>query len=85
MKIVLNGQKIVAQQDGTILDAIIAATPDNQVLIDYQCRDGYCGSCRCKLLSGKVGYIKPTLAYLAQDEILPCSAIALTDLELTSK
>ena len=85
MKIKLNQQVIEQQQHPSILDAIIAATPADQVLIEYQCRDGFCGSCRCKLLSGEVGYIKPTLAFLAKGEILPCSAIALSDIELCTK
>lgn len=40
--------------------------------IEYQCRAGYCGSCRVKLLDGQVGYAHPPLAHIAPDEILPC-------------
>ena len=40
--------------------------------VAYQCRHGYCGTCRVKLLAGKVEYTDLPLAYIAPDEILPC-------------
>ena len=40
--------------------------------VEYQCRSGYCGACRVILRSGSVDYINTPLAYLRQDEILPC-------------
>jgi ferredoxin len=56
-------------QDGeTLLDAL--ERTGHQV--EYQCRSGYCGSCRVKLKSGGVSYAQPPLAFLKRDEILPC-------------
>lgn len=40
--------------------------------IEYQCRAGYCGSCKTKLLMGKVSYKEEPLAFIDQNEILPC-------------
>ena len=40
--------------------------------VEYQCRSGYCGSCRLKISSGSVSYREPPLAYVAPDEILAC-------------
>lgn len=40
--------------------------------IEYQCRSGYCGSCRLKILKGKVDYPEFPLAFLTEGEILPC-------------
>ena len=40
--------------------------------VEYQCRSGYCGSCRLKILEGSVTYRIPPLAFLGRDEILPC-------------
>lgn len=40
--------------------------------VEYQCRAGYCGSCRTVLLDGEVEYLTEPLAFLAPDEILPC-------------
>lgn len=50
--------------------------------VDYQCRNGYCGSCRLKLLSGSVSYPQPPLAFVAPDEILPCCCHPESDLVL---
>ena len=48
--------------------------------VEYQCRSGYCGACRVILRSGSVDYINAPLAYLRQDEILPCWCRALEPL-----
>ncbi|AHM74906.1 class I ribonucleotide reductase maintenance protein YfaE [Yersinia hibernica] len=44
----------------------------HQVPIEYQCRSGYCGSCRLRLLKGEVCYQQPPLAFIQAGEILPC-------------
>ena len=43
--------------------------------VEYQCRGGYCGACRVKLLSGSVQYPEPPLAFIEKDEILPCCCV----------
>lgn len=43
--------------------------------VEFQCRAGYCGSCRTHLVSGKVRYLTEPLAYIAKDEILPCCCV----------
>ncbi|MFI6036080.1 2Fe-2S iron-sulfur cluster-binding protein [Streptomyces sp. NPDC051315] len=40
----------VLPQDTAILDALLRAYPD----VPYACREGVCGSCRAKVLSGRV-------------------------------
>ncbi|MFH9087747.1 2Fe-2S iron-sulfur cluster-binding protein [Streptomyces sp. NPDC017673] len=40
----------VGPQDTVILDALLRAHPD----VPYACREGVCGSCRAKVLSGRV-------------------------------
>jgi len=40
--------------------------------VEYQCRSGYCGTCRLTLIEGQVTYAEPPLAYLNPGEILPC-------------
>ncbi|MDO5639913.1 MAG: class I ribonucleotide reductase maintenance protein YfaE [Neisseria sp.] len=40
--------------------------------VEYQCRSGYCGSCRVKLLAGRVEYDELPLAFIGSGEILPC-------------
>ncbi|GEM79494.1 class I ribonucleotide reductase maintenance protein YfaE [Vibrio superstes] len=49
---------------------------------EFNCRDGHCGACRCKVSSGEVEYIGFAMAYLKEDEILPCICRAKSDLKL---
>lgn len=49
---------------------------------EYNCRDGHCGACRCKLVSGEVEYVGFAMAYVQSDEILPCISRAKSDIEL---
>ncbi|MGX1925099.1 class I ribonucleotide reductase maintenance protein YfaE [Vibrio sp. NH-7] len=49
---------------------------------EYNCRDGHCGACRCKIVSGEVEYVSFAMAYVQSDEILPCISRAKTDIEL---
>ncbi|GAA3527524.1 class I ribonucleotide reductase maintenance protein YfaE [Zobellella aerophila] len=50
--------------------------------VEYQCRSGYCGSCRTPLLAGKVCYQEVPLACVAKDEILPCCCRPVGDITL---
>lgn len=50
--------------------------------VEYQCRSGYCGACRVRLLDGRVDYVELPLAFVAADEILPCCCVPRSDLWL---
>ncbi|HBY5624131.1 class I ribonucleotide reductase maintenance protein YfaE [Klebsiella pneumoniae] len=52
----------------TILEQLESAG----IQVESQCRSGYCGACRLKKKSGEVKYDNDPLAYVGQDEILPC-------------
>ncbi|WP_094751667.1 class I ribonucleotide reductase maintenance protein YfaE [Psychromonas sp. CD1] len=52
---------------------------------EYQCRDGYCGACRCLLLKGQVSYTQPPLVYLHKNEILTCCSRATHPIEIQTK
>lgn len=52
----------------TILDKLEA----QGVNANAQCREGYCGSCRCKLIDGEPKYITEPIAYIGDNEMLPC-------------
>ncbi len=54
----------------------------HQIEVEYQCRSGYCGACRLRLLRGEVTYLQPPLAFIQPGEILPCCCVPLTDIEL---
>lgn len=62
-------------------DTILSQLESKGIDVNPQCREGYCGSCRCKLLKGEVSYITDPIAYISNGEILPC--ITRADSELT--
>ena len=54
----------------------------NNVDVEYQCREGYCGSCRVKLVRGAVQYSEKPLAFISDGEILPCCCRTVGDIEI---
>jgi len=54
----------------------------HQIHHEYQCRSGYCGSCRVKIKKGKVSYAEEPLAFIQPDEILLCCCRVESDLEI---
>ena len=54
----------------------------NHIHHEYQCRSGYCGSCRVKIKKGKVSYAEAPLAFIQPDEILLCCCRVESDIEL---
>jgi ferredoxin len=64
--------------NNTLLETI----EQNDVEIQYHCREGYCGACRSKLISGEVEYTTDPLAFIDDDEILPCCCIPISDIDI---
>ena len=62
--------------------SLLEVLEQNQVVVEYQCRSGYCGSCRCRMTKGKVTYLQKPLALINDGEILPCSCRPDSDIEL---
>ena len=54
------------------------------VPINYQCREGLCGVCRCKISSGKFYYKQEPLAMAKENEVFICIARALSDVTLNT-
>ncbi|WP_219952765.1 class I ribonucleotide reductase maintenance protein YfaE [Dickeya zeae] len=71
-------QLLCSDEHATLLEAL----ESQRVPVEYQCRSGYCGSCRLRLIKGKVAYRETPLACLQQDEILPCCCMPVDDIEL---
>lgn len=80
--------RIILRVSGTQLNchnehrSLLDALEYHKVCVEYQCREGYCGSCRIRLLKGEVSYIATPLAFVQEDEILPCCCKANGDIEL---
>lgn len=75
-----------ARSDRTVVgrrgEGLIRIAEVNGIAIDYSCRNGECGSCRCKLLAGQVDM--PEKSALSAKEIkdgiiLPCVARPVTN------
>ena len=50
--------------------------------VHYQCLEGYCGACRCKIISGEVDYPIFPMACIRDGEILTCCSLPTDDIEL---
>ena len=73
-----DGPQLHFQHARTLLESLEA----QQVDVHYQCREGYCGSCRVQLLEGNVHYLEEPMAWINDDEILPCCCIPRSDLKI---
>jgi ferredoxin len=62
--------------------SILTELEDHNVLINHSCRQGHCGSCILKLLSGEVLH-QDTLIPLSKGEILACSSAPITDIKIS--
>lgn len=56
--------------------------PSGIALIDflpnhhYECRSGFCGQCKCSLVSGSISTSQQPICELNTNEILPCISSA---------
>lgn len=53
-----------------------------KINIDYQCKGGFCGTCKIQLKNGKIHYTTHPIAFLFKDEILPCICYPITNIEI---
>lgn len=72
------GKTVQFQHAQTLLESLEA----QDVPVHYQCREGYCGSCRTQLLEGEVHYTEEPMAWINDDEILPCCCIPKTAISI---
>lgn len=61
---------------------LLSSLEAQNIPVHYQCREGYCGSCRATLLEGEVHYAEEPMAWLNDDEILLCCCIPRSDLKI---
>lgn len=86
---------VVVQPSGRTFDvasgeAVLAAGIRQGIGLPYGCKDGACGSCKCKLVSGAVIHGTHQLKALSAEEeaagfVLTCCAQAQSDLVLESR
>ena len=73
-----DGPVIQFQHASTLLESL----ESQNVPVHYQCREGYCGSCRTQLVEGEVHYVSEPLAWLNENEILPCCCIPKSPIKI---
>jgi len=64
--------------------SILTELEAHNVLINYSCRQGHCGSCILKLVEGDVLH-QECLVPLSEGEILACQSKPTTDIKITIK
>lgn len=74
----IDGSQLQFKNAATLLESLEQA----RFPVAYQCRDGYCGACRCKKIEGDVAYLKEPMAMLNEDEILPCVSVPKSNLKI---
>lgn len=79
MKVEISGKTYETDEEDF---SLLTGLESQGLVLEYQCREGYCGVCRACLLRGEVCYIRKPLASLQQNEILLCSCKAKSDLEI---
>lgn len=76
--IVIEKKRIVLKEGETVLEALERADVD----VNYNCREGFCGVCRTKLITGTVEYHIEPLAFIDDDEILSCCTRPTSDITI---
>ena len=81
-----SGRTFIAQTD----EALLAAAIRSGIGLPYGCKDGACGSCKCKKLEGTIIQGTHQLKALSVEEaaqgfILTCCATALSDVVIESR
>ena len=65
-------------------ESILTELESHNVLINYSCRQGHCGSCILKLVEGDVLH-QECLVPLSEGEILACQSKPTTDIKISIK
>lgn len=73
-----DGRNVYFQHAHSLLESLEAQGIEPQ----YQCREGYCGSCRVQLIEGEVYYYEEPMAWVNNNEILTCCCIPKSDLKI---
>jgi ferredoxin len=79
-KLTVNGIEYPLDTQKTLLENL----ESQAIQVEFHCRDGHCGVCRCKLLSGQIDYVSDPMAYVRQNDILICCSKSSQDIKITT-
>ncbi|WP_413699659.1 class I ribonucleotide reductase maintenance protein YfaE [Psychromonas sp. KJ10-10] len=77
-KLTVNDVEYTLDTEKTLLENL----ESQAINIEFHCRDGHCGACRCQLLSGEVEYINYPMAYVRDQDILTCCSKSTRDIKI---
>lgn len=63
-------------------ESVLEHALKNKIDVEYNCKDGFCGACVCKLVSGKIKYTKDVISFLPKEHIAICSCVPESDIVL---
>lgn len=75
---IMDGFSFIPRSEMTLLEALESQRID----AEYQCREGFCGSCQLDLIDGTVEYGSEPVAFVPDGRILPCCCYASSDITL---
>lgn len=76
---IIVGEKSLRSKDN---ESVLETLEREKIDVNYNCREGFCGVCRTKLLSGSVDYRVEPLAFIDDDEILTCCTVPTSDITI---
>lgn len=75
----ITGTQLLCQDEHP---SLLAALESHNVAVEYQCREGYCGSCRTRLVAGQVDWIAEPLAFIQRNFALLLPAKGDIEIEM---
>ncbi len=75
---VAEGLTFIPRKEQTLLEALEA----QDIEVEYQCRQGFCGSCQVRLIDGDIEYTEDPVAFVSEGRILPCCCRASSDITI---
>ena len=75
---IMDGFSFIPRAEMTLLEAL----ESQGIEIEYQCREGFCGSCQVQLIEGEIQYFAEPIAFTPEGRILPCCCRPNSDVTL---
>lgn len=75
---ILDGFSFIPRKELTLLEAL----EQQDVVVEYQCREGFCGSCQVNLIDGEVAYTTEPIAFVPAGKVLTCCCQPDSDLTI---
>lgn len=75
---ILDGFSFIPRKELTLLEAL----EQQDVVVEYQCREGFCGSCQVNLIDGEVAYTTEPIAFVPEGKVLTCCCQPDSDLTI---